>query len=280
MKMKIVADSACDVNKDLKERLNLELVPLTIQIDEKRYKDDKNINIKELIQHMKKSKDYPRTSCPSPNDFIEAFKGDEDEDVFAVTMSSGISGTYNSAVLAKNMVLEEMGNKFIHVFDTLSASVGETLVSMKILETAKENYEKLQIVEKVSEYIKDMKTFFVLENLDNLVKSGRLNALKGKVASLLSIKPILMASDDGVIEKLENVRGTKKAMRRLVDIIGEYGGKFEEKVLGIGHCSCLEKAKKLKEEALKRYNFKEIVIVEMAGITSVYANEDGIVICF
>lgn len=278
MNIKLVSDSGCDLNNDLRKRLNINKVPLTIEIDGKRFKDDRDLDIKELLKVMKNSQGYLKTSCPSPMDFIDAFEGDED--VFAVTMSSGISGTYNSAVLAKNMILEKVSNKFIHVFDSLSASVGEALVSMKILETAKKNYNKLQIVYKVNEYIKEMKTFFVLESLDNLIKTGRLSALKGTIANLLSIKPILRANNEGVIENLETVRGTKKAMRRLVELIGEYGGKLEDKVLGIGHCRCIERAKKIKEEALRRYNFKEIVIVEMGGITSVYGNDGGIVISF
>lgn len=278
MKFKIVADSSCDLNKELRERLNIDLVPLTIEIDGKRYSDDKNLNLDRMMEEMKESKDCPRTSCPSPQDFIEGFKGEED--IFAVTISSALSGTYNSAVLAKDLMLDEVMGKFIYVFDTLSASVGETLVSMKILEVAKNNYDKLQVVEKVNEYIKEMKTYFVLDSLDNLIKAGRMNLLKGKVASLLSIKPILKGNENGEIEKVDSVRGKKKAMKRLVEVIGEYGEKLEEKVLGIGHCRCFEKAVKLKKEIMKRYDFKEIVIVEMGGLSSVYANQGGIVIAF
>ncbi len=278
MNYKIVADSGCDLNKELEQTLNINIVPLTIEIDSKRYSDDKNLDINQMLQEMKKSINAPKTSCPSPNDFIKAFK--TEGDIFAVTLSSKLSGTYNSAMIAKDMVMNEIGNKFIHVFDSLSASVGETLVSLKIFDIAKRNYDRIQIVQKVNQYIKEMKTFFVLESLDNLVKSGRMSALTGKVASLLSIKPIMRGSDEGTIQKFETVRGTKKAFRRLVEIIGEQGEKLEEKILGIGHCNCIERAKKIKSEILERYNLKDIIIVDMAGISSVYANEGGIVICF
>ncbi len=278
MKIKLIADSCCDLNEVLRKKLKINLVPLSIRINEKQYLDDNKLDLNLLVEDMKNSSDYPRTSCPSPNDFIEAFKGEED--VFAVTMSSKISGTYNSAMLAKKIVLEQFGNKFIHVFDSLSASVGETLVSMKILELVKNNYEKLHVIEKINEYIKDMKTFFVLESLDNLIKSGRIGVLKGKVASMLSIKPIMRGTDEGTIDKVETVRGSKKVFKRLVDIIGEHGEKLEKKVLGIAHCNNLERAKQIKNEVLKRYNFKDIIIVETGGISTVYANEGGIIIAF
>lgn len=279
MSIKVVVDSCCDFNSQLKKDLDIELVPLTIQVDDNNYIDNETIDLKELLNKMKASPNSPKTACPSPHDFLESYKGEE-ESVFIVTLSAALSGTYNSAVLAKDMFLEDVGKKFIHVFDSLSASVGETLISMKILEYAKKNYEDKEIVEKVNAYIKEMKTFFVLESLDNLIKAGRINKLKGTIASLLSIKPIMRGNEDGSIGLEENIRGSKKAIRRLLDIIEEQGEKLEEKILGIAHCNCLERAQSFKEEVLKRYNFKDIIIVETGGISTVYANDGGIIIAF
>ncbi len=278
MKFKIVADSCCDLNDELMNQINVALVPLTIQVGDKTYNDDENLDTKELLYSMKNCEESPKTACPSPNDFINAYIGEES--VFVVTLSSALSGTYSSAVLAKDILLEEVNNKFIHVFDSLSASVGEALVSIKIFELAKNGYDNIQIVNKVNEYIKDMKTFFVLESLDNLIKAGRISSLKGKIASLLSIKPVMRSTDKGEINMLESVRGSKKAFKRLVETIGEHGEKLEDKILGIAHCNCLEKALKFKEEVLKRYNFKDIIIVETAGISTVYANDGGLIIAF
>jgi DegV family protein with EDD domain len=278
MNFKIVTDSCCDLSDELKKRMNVDLVPLTIQAGNKAYKDDESLDIKELLKAMKSSEEAPKTACPSPNDFINSYKGVEN--IFAVTLSSALSGTYSSAVLAKNILFEEVGNKFIHVFDSLSASVGETLVSMKVFELAKNGHDNTQVVTKVNEYIKDMKTFFVLESLDNLIKAGRISTLKGKIASLLSIKPIMRGTEKGEIGLVERVRGSKKAFSRLVEVIGEHGEMLEDKILGIAHCNCLDKALKFKEEALKRYNFKDIIIVETAGISTVYANDGGLIIAF
>lgn len=278
MNMKIVADSSCDLNKELEKELNITLVPLTLEVGNKVYKDDKNLNVRTLLAEMQECPTSPKTACPSPDDFIKAYEGAES--VFVVTISSALSGTYNSAMLAKKILAENIDNKFIHVFDSFSASIGETLISLKIFELAKKSYTNLQIVEKVNEYISNMKTFFLLESLDNLMKAGRLSKVKGKIASLLNIKPVMGATDDGNIKLVESVRGYRRAFMRFVEIIGEQGDKLEEKVIGIAHCNCLERAEEFKRELMKRYKFKDIIIVETAGLSSVYANQGGIIVAF
>ncbi len=277
MKMKIVADSCCDLNKDLK-KLNIHKVPLTIYVDDIEFKDDHKLDTQKLLESMKKSNQVPKTASPSPHDYMRAYEGEES--VFAVTLSSQLSSSYNSAVLGKNMAVEEKSNKFIHVFDSFSASIGETLISMKIFELAKQNYKETEIVEKVNEYIKEMKTIFILESLDNLIKAGRMSKLMGILGSALSIKLIMGATDEGTIKLVEKARGAKRAFKRMVEIIGERGEKLEEKILGIAHCNCLEKAEALKKEIKAKYNFKDVIIVETAGISTVYANDGGIIISF
>lgn len=278
MNIKIVADSSCDLNEDLKRELGITLVPLTLQIGANSYRDDESLDVKAMLKEMAECPDSPRTACPSPNDFMKTFEGPES--VFAVTLSSALSGTYESAMLAKKMLLENAEDKFVHIFDSLSASIGETLISMKIFELARKNLDNLQIVEKVNEYIKEMKTFFLLESLENLMKNGRLSKVKGTIATLLNIKPVMGATDDGEIKLVESVRGYKRAFMRFIEIIGEQGERLEEKVIGIAHCNCLERAEEFKAELLKRYKFKDIIIVETAGLSSVYANQGGIIVAF
>lgn len=278
MSMRIVADSCCDVSPEVEKQTGIELVPLTIQIGDKEFRDDKNLDIDGLIEDMKNSPIAPKTACPSPQDFIESYKGDGS--VFVVTLSSALSGTYKSAMMAKDIFLEEVENKFIHVFDSLSASVGETLVSLHISELINKGLKEMEIVEKVNAYIKDMRTFFTLKSLDNLVKSGRVSHFVAKVSSILSVKPIMAENGEGQIEVHEKVVGAKRVFKRLVEVIGEQGQNLEDKVLGIAHCNALESALAFKEEVLKRYNFKDIVIVRTGGISSVYANEGGLIIAF
>lgn len=277
MAIKIIADSSCDLNDELKKELDIKIAPLVLQLGNKSYIDDETLDVDAYIKEMGQCETSPKTACPSPDDFLKRYEGPES--TFVVTISHCLSGSYNSAVLAKNLFLEEVGNKFIHVFDSLSASAGETLVALKINELSKLNLADMEIVDRVTNYIKDMKTFFLLESLDHLVKAGRLNPIIAKIASMLSISAI-MGGDEGTIKLVDKVRGYKKAFLRLIDIIGEEGKNLEDKVLGIAHCNCLDRAIKLKEEALKRYKFKDVIIVEMNGLSSSYADDGGIVIAF
>lgn len=277
MSVKIVADSSCDLNGELEAELNVSIAPLILQLGHNSYVDDQNLDIHQYLKEMKACDTAPKTACPSPDDYMNRYKGPES--TFVVTLSSHLSGSYNSAVLAKDMFLEELGNKFIHVFDSLSASCGETLVALKINELSKLNFSDIEIVEKVTNYIKEMKTYFVLESLDHLAKAGRLNPIIAKVASVLSIKPI-MAGEEGKIKLVEKVRGYKKALNKLIDIIGDEGKNLEEKVLGIAHCNCIDRAVQFKEAVMERYKFKDIIIVETKGLSSTYADEGGIIIAF
>lgn len=278
MDFKIIADSGCDVNEEVKEMTYISLVPIKLSLGSQEFIDDEQLDIGHFLSELKKSPIAPKSSSPSPFEFMKKMK--DANHIFVVTLSSQISSSYDHAVLAKNMFMEEYGNKFIHVFDSLTASVGETLVGLKINELAKKNFGDMEIVEKVTQYIKEMNTFFLLESINNLMKSGRLNKLQGTLASVLNIKPILGSSRKGTIELIEKVRGSKKAFKRFIDLIGEKGEKLEEKILGIAHCNNLEKALHLRDEVLKKYRFKEIIIVEMGPTISAYADEGGLLVSF
>lgn len=277
MKYRIIADSGCDINQASGEKLDVTIVPLTICIGDKEFRGDHSLDVENMLNVMNASQIAPKTACPSPGDFMEAYEGEE-ESLFVVTLSSKISGTFSSAAIAREMFLEKK-KKFIHIFDSLSASVGETLVSMKIHKLISQGLSELEVVKGVNRYIQEMKTLFLIDSLDNLIKAGRINKLVGKVASVLHVKPI-MGGQDGVIKMFEKNRGYNRAFKRLVEIIGEIGDNLEEKTLGIAHCNCLKRAEKFRDEVLKKYNFKNIIIVSMNGLSSVYANEGGLVIAF
>lgn len=277
MEYKIVADSSCDLNDDLRGVMDVSLVPFKIDIDNSSFVDDENIDMSDLVSTMLASPNPVKTSCPSPGDFKETYV--DGDNVFVVTISKELSATYNSAILAKDMILEEMKDKFVHVFNSKSASVGETLTAIKIKECLDKKLSNSEIVEKVEAYIEEMKTFFISEDLSNLIKNGRISKTSGLIANVLNIKPIMKATDDGNIEAVEKIRGSKKAFKRLAEIIGETGVKFEERVIAISHANALEKALDLKEN-LKKYNFKDIIIVETKGLSTVYVNNGGIIVSF
>ena len=277
MEYKIVADSSCDLNEELESKMDVSLVPFRIDIDEASFIDDENIDMKNLVSTMKASPNPIKSSCPSPGDFKERYL--DADSVFVVTISKELSGTYNSAILARDMMLEEMKEKFIHVFNSRSASVGETLTAIKIKECIEKKMPNEQIVEKVEQYIDDMKTFFISDDLSNLIKNGRISKTQGLIANILNIKPIMKATDDGNIESVEKIRGSKKAFKRLAELIAESGVKFEERILAISHTNALQKALDIKED-LAGLKFKDVVIVETKGLSAVYVNDGGIIVSY
>lgn len=277
METRIVVDSCVDFNNEVfGNEEYMERIPFKIIIDDEEF-IDKNLDSKMLLEKMKNSKNKIKTACPSPHDFLEVFKKCKNN--FVVTISGKLSGSHNSAILAKEMLKEEFPDNFVHVFDCKTAVSGADLVVLKIKELIEEKVHNAQIIEQVNDYINNMKTLFVLERLDNLVKNGRISSAKALVGSLLQVIPIMTANDGEIILK-EQVRGKKKAFNRLVDLIGEGHIDYKDKVIGIGHINAKDKAEKLKEEIKNKYNFKDIIIFEGGGLSTVYADDGGIVVCY
>lgn len=273
MDANLITDSCVDFNVETDD---IERIPFKITIDEEEI-IDYNLDFMELIAKMKSSKKYIKTACPSPEEFMNAFI--KCKNTFVVTISEQLSGSYNSAMLAVNLMKEKFPDKFIHVFDSKTAASGETLVAMKVKQLVEDNFNTAEIIENTNKYISKLRTLFILDSLDNLAKNGRITNFKAIIANVLHIVPI-MGAEDGKIVLKEQVRGKKKAFGRLVDMIGEYNVDFENTILGITHVNCLEKAENLRNEIKERYPFKEIKIFTASGLSTVYADDGGIVIAF
>ncbi|MFQ9934300.1 MAG: DegV family protein [Lachnospiraceae bacterium] len=280
MKFKIVADSCCDLDEQGKKLDNIEIVPLTLHIAGTDIVDDESFDQMDFIRRVAASKECPKSSCPSPGMYMEAYEGDYDC-VFVVTLSANLSGSWNSAEVGKKMYYEEHPDdaKKIHVFDSCSASAGEARIAEYIHELASSGQETFEtIVEKVNAYKLEMKTYFVIETLETLRKNGRLTGLQAIIANVLNIKPVMGATDDGVIIKLDQARGMDKALRKLAQIIAEQIKNPSEKVLAITHCNCKERALEMKAEIEKLVKFKDITIGDTRGVATMYANDGGIII--
>ena len=279
MKYKIIGDSCCDISKSNEVYGKVCHIPLTLSLEGKEYIDDETFNQKEFIDHVAASKDYARSACPSPQSYMEAYEGDYDS-VFVVTLSGNLSGSYNSAMTGMNMYFEEHpdDNKKIYVFDSCSASCGEGNIAQKIYELAEQGLSHEEIVEKVNEYSLEMKTYFVIETLEPLRKNGRLSNLKAVVASVLNIKPVMSATDDGLIIQLGQARGMERSLKKMIEYIIENTKNIEEKVLAISHVNCYDRAVWVKEEIMKLAKFKDITIADTAGVATLYANDGGIIV--
>ncbi|MGN0336734.1 MAG: DegV family protein [Lachnospiraceae bacterium] len=283
MRYKIVIDSCGELTDTLKEDPHYENVALELDVDDYHILDDASFDQQEFLRKVKESPNCPKSSCPPPARFMDAF-GEDTEHVYMVTLSSQLSGSYNSAMLAKELYEEQQetgnGGKHtqIHVFDSKSASIGETLIGMKIQEFEEAGMPFEEVVEKVDSYIAEMNTFFVLESLETLRKNGRLSNLKAMLATALNIKPVMGSTDLGTIQQLGQARGMNKALESMVEKMLAVTKNCEEKVLAISHCNCPERAKRVRERIEKLAHFKKIVIVDTAGISSMYANDGGVIL--
>lgn len=277
MTYKIIGDSCLDLTEELKKDPHFQMIPLTLQVDDVQVIDDETFDQKSFLELVKNGKDCPKTACPSPEKFKEAYECEAGY-IFIVTLSEHLSGTYNAAVLAKELYEEEHGrDKKIAVIDSLSASSGELNVALKIRDLCEQGLEFDEIVKQAESYRDSMETYFVLESLDFLRKNGRLTGLQAFFATALNIKPI-MAGDRGVIVKLEQARGINKALSRMAEIAVERGGDTGGKRLIIAHCNNAERAEYVKELLSRTNTYSEIVITETAGVATVYAGDGGIIV--
>jgi DegV family protein with EDD domain len=277
MSYRIIGDSCTDLPMELRNNENIRLVPLTIQIENDNIVDDHTFDQIEFLRKMAESKNCPKSSCPSPESFMHEFEGVDD--VYIITLSGKLSGSYNSAELAKKLYLEDHPNKNIAIFDSLSASVGQTLIAMKILKLIEEGKKFDEIARTVSEFRDSMKTKFVLESLETLRKNGRLNNITAVICSALNIKPI-MGAEEGTIVKIDQARGVERALFKMIKYIEEDVKGAKDRILGIAHCNNFERAIFVKEEILKRIPFAKCFISNTGGISSLYANEGGIIVCY
>jgi DegV family protein with EDD domain len=278
MSYRIIGDSCTDLPMDLKEDLHFKLVPLTLIVDDVSIVDDETFDQADFLRRVQECPTSPKSACPSPEDYMKHF--DNEGDVYIVTLSSQLSGSYNSAELAKKLYQEEHPDKNIEIFDSRSASVGQTLIAMKIKELVEAHHPFKEVVERVHAYRDSMKTKFVLESLDTLRKNGRLSNLQAIIASALNIKPVMGATPEGTITKVDQARGINKALMLMAKCIEEDVIKPSERILGIAHCNNRERAEFVKEEILKRIPFKGCFIVDTAGVSSLYANEGGIITAY
>ena len=277
MSYKIVVDSCCELPEELKHDPRYEIVPLTLIVgDSYERLDDDGFDQKEFLRAVAECPVSPRSACPSPEKYMEAYRTDADH-VYVVTLSSKLSGSYNSAVLGKNLYHETYGEKQIYVVDSRSASCGETQIAMQIARWEDEGMGYEEITEKIEKFTDGMHTYFVLDNLDTLRKNGRLSGVKALVASTLSIKPV-MAGDQGSIVQLGQSVGIKKALAKMVDYVVRDVVDAEKKCLMITHCNNPERANSVKEHILAKVKFKDVLIMDTAGISSMYANDGGVIV--
>lgn len=278
----VIGDSCCDLTPELKADPHFKLIPLTLEIGSYTVVDDENFNQLDFLKRLNESTEGAKTACPSPEAFKTAFEDSDTDEIYVITISEHLSGSYQSAVVGLQMYEEDHpdSTKKIHIFNTKTATAGELYLCLSIqeLKDAGKSYD--EVVELIEEKISVQQIYFVLESLENLRKNGRLSAVKSFIATALNIKPIMTAIG-GIIQKLDQQRGTNKAIKRMVQLAVDRAGgpeKTADMLLTIVHVNNPERAEYVKEELLKLAPFRRIVISNAMGVATVYAEESGIII--
>ena len=274
MTWKIVADSGCDYRQLENLAFDTEFVsvPLKIQVADQVFVDDANLDIDKMMETMYATSEASKSACPSPDDYLRAFEGAKH--IFVVTITGTLSGSHNSAQLAKNIYLEEHPDTQIHVIDSLSAGGEVDLLVEKLNELIDQGLSYDEVVKAITDYQTKTKLLFVLAKVDNLVKNGRLSKLIGAVVGLLNIRMVGEASATGTLELLQKARGPKKSLQAAFEELlkgGYAGGRIV-----MAHRSNEKFCQQLSELVREKYPQAAISIVPTSGLCSFYAEDGGL----
>ena len=274
MTWKIVADSGCDYRQLENPAFDTEFVsvPLKIQVANQVFVDDANLDIDQMMETMYATSEASKSACPSPDDYLKAFEGAKH--IFVVTITGTLSGSQNSAQLAKNLYLEDHPEAHIHVIDSLSAGGEVDLLVDKLNELIDQGLSFDEVVKAITDYQTKTKLLFVLAKVDNLVKNGRLSKLIGAVVGLLNIRMVGEASATGTLELLQKARGPKKSLQAAFEELlkgGYAGGRIV-----MAHRSNEKFCQQLSELVREKYPQAAISIVPTSGLCSFYAEDGGL----
>lgn len=285
MAYKIVVDSCCDLTEDMKKWSNLETVPLTLQIGDYIIEDDADFDQDDFISRMVSSSELAKSACPSPQAFAKACEGDEDE-VFIITITDKLSGTYNSALQGAEIYRDEHGgDKKIHIFNSLATSGLETIMAHRIKALADSGAGFDEIVEDVEKYcVEGCGLYFCLESLDALKGNGRLFNLAASVIEALRVKLVCRRTDYGNISVAGKDINQKRALAKIANLIAKdtQGCDLAGKMCIISHVCCPDKAEHMKELIASAcgYDRQSIIILKASGLNSLYASNGGIIVSF
>lgn len=278
MGFSIVVDSCCDLTQEMRTDPVFRVIPLTIRVEGQDYVDDDQLDTSLLLRAMKESQGPSSSNCPAPGDYLDAFRAAEG-DIYVVTLSALLSGSHNSARQGAALFREEQPERNIHIFNSCSASAGEVALALKIRELAGSGLDFREVVRQADQTIREGNTLFVLENLDNLKKNGRLTRVQAMLTGALRIKLVMGSTPEGEICKHAQALSVKQALSKMVELIcGDE--RHRGKTLVIAQCLCPERAERLKELVEKSCNFSRVLVTATRGLSSYYANTGGIVAAY
>ena len=272
MKRKIVADSSCDM-WELND-VDFAVAPLTISTDNKHYVDNQELDVHLMSEDLAKYKGVSHTACPSAGSWLDCYEGYDE--VFVVTLTGAMSGTYNSAMTAKGIYEEENENVKVHVFDSLSTGPEMRLLIEKLKEMIEEDLTFEEIVEKGQDYLNHTRLFFALKSLHNFAMNGRVSKAVASAIGVLNISIFATASEEGTIQQISKCRGEKKVVRSMIEHLenaGYHGGKVR-----ISHANNLKLAHNVRDKILELYPHADIIVYPMGGLCTYYAEIGGLLV--
>lgn len=273
-KMKIVADSSANVQG--LEQIPFGSAPLKIITEKREFVDDPNLNVAEMVDFFNSYKGRSKTSCPNPADWLEAFS--DAEEVYCVAITSGLSGSYNAACIAKDMYETEHAGRQVCVIDSLSAGPELTLIIEKLEEYITAGMTFQEICQKIGQYQQQTGLVFMLESLKNFAANGRVSPAVAKIAGVLGIRIVGKASNQGTLEPTNKSRGEGKALDALFNNLAEAG--LQKGKVRIAHCRNEGAAKTLAERICSAFPQTDVQIAACRGLCSYYAEQGGLLVGF
>ncbi|HHT49016.1 MAG TPA: DegV family protein [Firmicutes bacterium] len=278
-KVKIITDTACDLTMDYLTAQGIGVVPMTINFPDCSYRDGFDLSRDEFYRLLVAADKLPTTAQPTPGDFLQVLQkvlADGDEAV-VITISSAMSGTYESALLAREQVEQK---EKVAVFDSRTASLGQGLLVIKAQELAAAGLGKNEIIKALTKIRTRLCSVFTLDTLEYLQKGGRVNRVQAVMGDVLNIKPILQVDKEGRIVPREKVRGRRRAIKRLLEIMAAEGRELFNQLVTVGHSRCEEEAVAFAEELKKLYNVKEVRIGEISSTVGTHTGPGCLVVFF
>lgn len=272
MKRKIVADSSCDMWE--LNGVDFAVAPMTISTDNKHYVDNQELDVHLMSEELAKYKGVSHTACPSVGSWLDCYEGFDE--VFVITLTGAMSGTYNSAMTAKGIYEEENENVKVHVFDSLSTGPEMRLLIEKLKEMIDEDLPFEEIVEKGQDYLNHTRLFFALKSLHNFAMNGRVSKTVASAIGVLNISIFATASEEGTIQQISKCRGEKKVVKSMIEHLenaGYHGGKVR-----ISHADNLKLAHNVRDKILELYPNADIIVYPMGGLCTYYAEKGGLLV--
>lgn len=272
MEFKIVSDSSSNVIK--LKGIDYTSVPLKVICGDREFTDNSELDTEEMIEYLKHTKNTSGTSCPNVQDWLDAFENGEN--IFAFTITSALSGSFNSALNAKKQYCEENKNAKVCVADTLSTGPEMRLLMEKVIECGKNGFDFEQTEKELFNYKENTHLIFCLKSMNNLARNGRVSLASAKLASVLGIRVVGKASDSGTLEPLNKCRGEAKSLQTIYDIMiseGFCGGKVR-----ISHCNNENGAKSLAKIIKTAYSKADVQIDKCTALCSYYAEDGGLIV--